>query len=167
MGMEITSKTENDRQIFRIGDLMFETRAEAVEFIEWIHWLLRRVGARKTDAEIWAGRRQADSDTPAIHDLATSLAYLSFVLTGVGAVDQMHLAMIRRITSALESAAQRQQAEGKEFAAKMDRARRAAAGNKKDDDGTKAATGDVEKTRDYLSSLLEEPPKAKNSGPKG
>lgn len=127
MEMKITSEIENGRQVFKVGDLPFDTQAEAEEFLEWMHWLMCRIEARSSDAEIWAGRRQASSDTPAIHDIATSLAYLSFVLAGLGVIDQMRLSMSKRILAALEAAAQRQQAEGKEFAARMNRARGAVA----------------------------------------
>jgi hypothetical protein len=125
MELKVTSEIENDRQVFRVGDLLFDSLAEAEEFLEWLHWLFRRIAARTSAAQMWAGHRQGSSDTPAIHEIATSLAYLSFVLAGLGAVEQVHLTMIRRITSALEATYQRQQAEGEEFAARMDRARAA------------------------------------------
>lgn len=123
MEMKVMSEIENGRQVFKVGDLPFDTQAEAEEFLEWMHWLIRRIKARSSDAEIWAGRRQASSDTPAIHDIATSLAYLSFVLAAAGAVDQMHLAMARRILSVMVTANERQQAEGEGFAERMKRVR--------------------------------------------
>ncbi|MHB1380351.1 MAG: hypothetical protein ACYCX0_12105 [Desulfurivibrionaceae bacterium] len=125
MEMKVMIEIENGRQVFKVGDLPFDTQAEAQEFLDWMDWLNRRVKARSSDAEIWAGRRQASSDTPAIHDIATSLAYLSFVLAAVGAVDQLHLTMVRQLTSALEAAHRRQQGEGKDFAEKMERMRAA------------------------------------------
>jgi hypothetical protein len=123
MEMKVMSGIEDGRQVFFVGDLPFDTEAEAQEFLEWLDWLMRRVKARSSAAEIWAGQRQASSDTPAIHDIATSLAYLSFVLAAAGAVDQMHLAMARRILSVMVTANERQQAEGEGFAERMKRVR--------------------------------------------
>ncbi len=106
MEVDVTSEIENDRQVFRVGDLLFDSLAEAEEFLEWLHWLFRRIAARTSAAQMWAGHRQGSSDTPAIHEIATSLAYLSFVLAGMGAVEQMHLSMIRQIKERLEKAVQ-------------------------------------------------------------
>ena len=90
------------------GDLPFETLAEAEEFLEWLDWLLRRHRELGEAAEEWAGRQQQErgSGNPVLHDVVTSLAYLSFVLAGMGAVEQMHLSMIRQIKERLEKAVQ-------------------------------------------------------------
>lgn len=114
--MEIKSVIKDNRQLFMVGKLEFETYAEAEEFVEWVSFLLRRRRELAEAAEGWAGRQQQErgSGNPILHDVVTSLAYLSFVLAAAGAVDQLHLTMSRRITSVLEAAYQRKQAEGEE-----------------------------------------------------
>ena len=132
MELKITSDSDfgkNERQIYKVGKFEFQTYAEAKEFVEWVSRLFRRRRELAEAAEVWAGMQeeQLGNDNPAIHDIATSLAYLSFALAGLNAVETMHLAMIRRMTSALEVAHQRQQAAGKDFAEKMERMRAARA----------------------------------------
>lgn len=106
MEMKVVSGIEDGRQVFRVGDLPFSTLAEAEEFLEWLDWLLRRHRELAEAAEAWAGRQQQErgSGNPGLHDVVTSLAYLSFMLAGMGAVEQMHLSMIRQITERLEKA---------------------------------------------------------------
>lgn len=120
------------------GDLPFETLAEAEEFVEWMVWLRRRSRARAEEAQAWSGR-EARSNSPLIHDLATALAYVSFALTAANAVEQVHLAMARQILSALEHAAEVNRQSSQSFAEKMSRMRAAEAQpqKKKTSDGPK------------------------------
>lgn len=125
--MKITSiSDENGRQVFFVGDLPFGSEKEAKEFLDWLDWLLQRIKGRVTPAEIWAGRQRGGSGNPSVHDIASGLAYVSFMLFAAGVVDHMHLDMARAFTYALEGAQKRQQAAGADFAARMDRAQGAA-----------------------------------------
>jgi hypothetical protein len=116
MEMKITSETEDGRKVFRVGDLPFSSMAEAEEFVEWFSWLLRRRRELTEAAEQWAaGKQQHGSGNLVLHDVVTSLAHLSFVLGGVGVVEEIHLAMIRRILATMEDEVRGRQ----EFAEKM------------------------------------------------
>ena len=109
MEMKITSETVNGLQIFKIGDFPFSTLAEAEEFVEWFSWLLRRRRELTEAAEVWAGRQRLEEQNCSgvmLHDLMSGLAYLSFALAAAGAVEQMHLAMIRQVTKRLEKVVQ-------------------------------------------------------------
>lgn len=104
MELKITRGIENGHTIYLVGKLVFATHAEAKEFIDLVSRLFLRRRDLVEAAECWAGRQQQehDSGNPVLHDVVTSLLYLSFVLASVGAVGKMHLAMIRQITKRLE-----------------------------------------------------------------
>lgn len=108
MELKIESSPKEGLQIYKVGKFEFQTYAEAEEFVEWISRLFRRRRELAASAEVWAGRQQQErgSGNPVLHDVMTSLAYLSFALAGLNAVETMHLTMIRQISDCLEKAGQ-------------------------------------------------------------
>ena len=89
-----------------VGEIFFSDYDAAMKLCSFLNWL----DQLETGQPIWLELEEAgqetlwDSGNPALHDIMTSLMVLSFVLAAAGVVQQMHLAMIRKITERLEKA---------------------------------------------------------------